>query len=165
MLDRISRLALLITIIEIVVLVKWLGLTMNAAAAVAAGFLFVGILIEELVRFKGVKSRFPQGRELLLVVGGVGVETVTWILPVVFKTPIAQTFGILFVGLEIEHAVINLATTGRFDLRGVLDFSAVEAAGGAIWLSNPSLGTIVVLAITSFLEHIQGIRQALGLRR
>lgn len=160
----VNGLAALLTVIEVAVLVEWLNLTTTAAAAVAAGFLFVGILIEELVRFRGIKGRFPQGRELLLVILGVGVETVTWILPLVLKTPVLQTFVILFVGLDVEHAIINLATTGKFSVATVADFSALEAAGGTIWLTAPSVGTIVVLVITSVLEHVQGVRQGLGLR-
>src|SRR5713226_6894599 len=153
MFNAINRLAVLLTGIEVVVLVEWLRLTTTAAA----GLLFVGILVEELVRFRGIKSRFPQGRELLLVLVGVAVESVGWILPLVLK---AQ----LFVALDIEHAIIGLATTGKFTLGGVVDFSAIEAAGGAVWLNNPSIGTIVVLVIASILEHVQGIRQGLGLR-
>ncbi len=164
MFNAINRLAVLLTGIEVVVLVEWLRLTTTAAAAAAAGFLFVGILVEELVRFRGIKSRFPQGRELLLVLLGVAVETVGWILPLVLKAQLLLAFVILFVALDIEHAIIGLATTGKFTLGGVVDFSAIEAAGGAVWLNNPSIGTIVVLVIASILEHVQGIRQGLGLR-
>ncbi len=164
MLNAVNRLAVLLTAIEVVVLVEWLGLTTSAAAAVAAGFLFVGILVEELVRFRGIKIRFPTGRELLLILLGVAVESVGWILPLVLKTQVLLTLAILFIALDVEHAIISLATTGKFSLRGVVDFSAIEAAGGAIWLSNPSVGTVIVLIITSVLEHVQGIRQGLGLR-
>src|SRR2546428_14118895 len=71
MFNAVNKLAALITVIEVVVLVEWLRLTTTAAAAVAAGFLFIGILVEELVRFRGIKTRFPQGRELALVLLGV----------------------------------------------------------------------------------------------
>src|SRR2546422_2710688 len=71
MFNATNKLAALITVIEVVVLVEWLRLTTSAAAAVAAGFLFIGILVEELVRFRGIKTRFPQGRELALVLLGV----------------------------------------------------------------------------------------------
>lgn len=162
---NVNGLAALLTGIEVVVLAEWLRLTTTAAAAVAAGFLVAGILIEELVRFRGIKGRFPQGRALLLVILGVAVESVAWILPLVLKTQLALTFGILFVGLDIEHAIINLATTGTFSLASVVDFSALEAAGGTIWLTAPSAATVVVLVITSVLEHVQGVRQGLGLRR
>jgi hypothetical protein len=141
-----------------------LNLTTTAAAAVAAGFLVVGILIEELVRFRGIKGQFPQGGALMLVILGVAVESVAWILPLALKTQVALTFVILFVGLDIEHAIINRATTGTFSLASVVDFSALEAAGGAIWLAAPSAATVVVLVITSVLEHVQGVRQGLGLR-
>ncbi len=164
MLNAVNRLAALITIIEVIVLVVWLRLTATAAAAVAAGFLFIGILVEELVRFRGIKNRFPQGRELALVVLGVAVETVGWILPLVLNARLLVAFGILFVTLDIEHAIINLATTGTFNLGSVVDFSAIEAAGGAVWLANPSAATIAVLAVTSVLEHVQGVRQGMGLR-
>lgn len=162
--NAVNRLSVLLTGIEVVVLVEWLRLTATAAAVVAAGFLFIGILIEELVRFRGIKSRFPQGNELLLVLLGVAVETVGWILPLVFRAQLVLTFVILFVTLDIEHAIINLATTGKFNLGSVVDFSALEAVGGAIWLINPSVGTIVILAVTSVLEHVQGVRQGMGLR-
>lgn len=161
---NVNGLAALLTGIEVVVLVQWLRLTMTAAAAVAAGVLFIGILIEELVRFRGIKRRFPQGQALLLVILGVAVESVAWILPLALKTQVAVTFAILFVGLDIEHAIINLATTGTFNLASVVDFSALEAAGGTIWLTAPSAATVVVLLITSVLEHVQGVRQGLGLR-
>lgn len=164
MLNAVNRLAVLLTAIEVVVLVEWFGLTTSAAAAVAAGFLFVGILVEELVRFRGIKIRFPTGRESLLIFLGVAVESVGWILPLVLKTQVLLTLAILFITLDVEHAIISLATTGKFSLRGVVDFSAIEAAGGAIWLSNPSIGTVIVLIITSVLEHVQGVRQGLGLR-
>src|SRR2546428_11976405 len=73
MFNAVNKLAALITVIEVVVLVEWLRLTTSAAAAVAAGFLFIGILVEELVRFRGIKTRFPQGRELALgLLGGAG---------------------------------------------------------------------------------------------
>src|SRR3989475_8614307 len=75
MLNAVNRLAVLITGIEVIVLVEWLRLTTTAAAAVAAGFLFIGILVEELVRFRGIKTRFPQGRELALVLLGVAGVT------------------------------------------------------------------------------------------
>ncbi len=164
MLNAVNRLAVLLTAIEVVVLVEWLGLRTSAAAAVAAGFLFVGILVEELVRFRGIKIRFPTGRELLLILLGVAVESVGWILPLVLKTQVLLTLAILFITLDVEHAIISLATAGKFSLRGVVDFSAIEAAGGAIWLSNLSIGTVIVLIIASVLEHVQGIRQGLGLR-
>jgi hypothetical protein len=162
--NTVNRLAVLITGIEVVVLVEWLRLITMAAAAVAAGFLVVGILVEEFVRFRGIKSRFPQGRELLLVLLGVAVEAVGWILPLVLKSQRLLTFAILFVALDIEHAIINLATTGKFALGAVVDFSALEAVGGTIWLTNPSVGTIALLIGTSILEHVRGIRQGLGLR-
>lgn len=161
---QVNRLAVLITAIEVVVLVEWLRLTATVAAAVAAGFLFVGILVEELVRFRGIKRRFPQGREVLLELLGVAVETVGWILPLVLQSQLLLTFVILFVALDIEHAIINLATTGKFALGAVADFSALEAVGGTIWLANPSVGTIALLIVTSILEHTQGVRQGLGLR-
>lgn len=164
MLNAVNRLAAVLTVIEVAVLVEWLRLTTTAAAAVAAGFLFIGILVEEVVRFRGIKNIFPQSREALLVVLGVAVESVAWILPLALKTPAALTFVILLVGLDVEHAIINLATTGRFSLGSVVDFSALEAAGGTIWLTAPSIGTVVVLVITSVLEHVQGVRQGLGLR-
>lgn len=162
--SNVNRLAVLITGIEVVVLVEWLRLTTTAAAVVAAGFLFIGILIEELVRFRGIKSRFPQGNELLLVLVGVAVETVGWILPLVFRAQLLLAFVILFITLDIEHAIINLATTGKFTLGSVVDFSALEAVGGAVWLTNPSVGTIAILIVTSVLEHVQGVRQGMGLR-
>ena len=160
----VNGLAALLTGIEVIVLVEWLRLTTTAAAAVAAGFLVVGILIEEVLRFRGIKRRFPQARELGLVGAGVAVEAVAWILPLVLNTPGWQTFAIVFVGLDIEHAIINLATTGTFSLRRVADFTAVEAIGGAIWLTAPSVGTIAILIIASVLEHVQGVRQGLRLR-
>ena len=163
MFNAVNKLAALITVIEVVVLVEWLKLTTSAAAAVAAGFLFIGILVEELVRFRGIKTRFPQGRELALVLLGVAIETVGWILALV-NTRLLVAFGILFVTLDVEHAVINLATTGKFNLGAVVDFSAIEAAGGALWLTNPSAATIAILVVTSVLEHVQGVRQGMGLR-
>src|SRR2546426_12613587 len=120
MLNAVNRLAAFITIIEVIVLVVWLRLTATAAAAVAAGFLFIGILVEELVRFRGIKTRFPQGRELALVLLGVAIETVGWVLPLVSNTRLFGGFGILFVTLDIEHAVINLDTTGKFSLGSVV---------------------------------------------
>ncbi len=161
---NVNGLAALLTGIEVVVLVDWLRLTTTAAAVVAVGFLVVGILIEELVRFRGIKGQFPQPRELGLVVGGVVVEAVAWILPLVMDTPGWLTFVILFVGLDVEHAIINLATTGTFSLRRVADFTAVEAVGGAIWLTAPSAITVVILVVASVLEHVQGVRQGLRLR-
>lgn len=161
--DRVNRLAVLITGIEVAVLVEWLRRAV-AGLPSAAGFLFGGILVEEVVRFRGIKGRLPNLRELVIIAVGVAVETVAWIIPVAFRLDPAQTFGVLFVGLDLEHAIIGYATTGKFDLRSVIDFSAVEAAGGTIWLVAPGIGTVVVLAITSVLEHVQGIRQGLGLR-
>src|SRR5437667_11397612 len=111
MLNAVNRLAALITIIEVIVLVAWLMLTATAAAAVAAGFLFIGILVEELVRFRGIKNRFPQGRELALVVLGVAVETVGWILPLILNARLLVAFGILFVTLPIQHTNTTLVTT------------------------------------------------------
>src|SRR3989442_16036066 len=70
MFNAVNKLAALITVIEVVVLVEWLRLTTSAAAAGAAGFLFIGILVEGLVRFRGIKTRFPQGGELGLGVVG-----------------------------------------------------------------------------------------------
>ena len=140
MFNAVNKLAALITVIEVVV------------------------LVEELVRFRGIKTRFPQGRELALVLLGVAIETVGWILPLVSNTRLLVAFGILFVTLDIEHAVINLATTGKFSLGSVVDFSAIEAAGGALWLTNPSAATIAILVVTSVLEHVQGVRQGMGLR-
>src|SRR5437899_11002610 len=101
MLKAVNGLAALITRSEVIVLVVWLRLTATGAAAVAAGFLFIGILVEELVRFRGVKNRFPQGRELGLVALGVAVETVRWILPLVLNARLRVAVGILFVTLVI----------------------------------------------------------------
>src|SRR5213078_863381 len=84
--------------------------------------------------------------------------------PLVLNARLLVAFGILFVTLDIEHTIINLATTGTFNLGSVVDFSAIEAAGGAVWLTNPSAATIAVLAVTSVLEHVQGVRQGMGLR-
>src|SRR3989441_13108206 len=121
MFNAVNRLAVLITGIEVVVLVVWLRLTSTATEAVAAGFLFVGIVIEELVRFRGIKSRFRQGGELAMVLLGVVVETVGWILPLVLNTRLLGTLGCLFVRLVIEHGIISLATTGNCSLDGVVD--------------------------------------------
>src|SRR5436853_6971401 len=136
----------------------------QAVADVARRFLMVSNLVEELVRFRGIKNRFPQGRELGLVALGVAVETVGWILPLVLNARLLVAFGILFVTLDIEHTIINLATTGTFNLGSVVDFPAIEAAGGAVRLTNRSARTIAVLAVTSVLEHVQGVRQGMGLR-
>src|SRR5438552_15915903 len=144
MLNAVNRLPALPTLIAVLVLVVWLRLPATAAAAVAAGFLFVGILVEELVRFRGIQTRSPQGRELGLVALGVAVETVGWILPLVLNARLLVAFGILFVTLDIEHTIINLATTGTFNLGSGVDFSAIDAAGGAVWLSNRSDSTIAV---------------------
>src|SRR2546422_4902818 len=103
MFNAVNKLAALITVIEVVVLVEWLRLTTTAAAAVAAGFLFIGILVEELVRFRGIKTRFPQGRELALVLLGVAVETRGGGFPPVFDNPLLVGFWGLFVALGIEH--------------------------------------------------------------
>lgn len=166
MLDRrITKLAITITVIEVVVLVVWLALTrMAVAPQVAAGFLFAGILLEELLRFRGIKGHLPFGRGLALLVLGVGIETATWIAALSAGS-VAGLLVVLFVGLVVEHAIIAAATGGgSISLRGALDFSAVEAAGGAIWLADPSAATIVILVTTSVLEHVQGIRQGYGLR-
>src|SRR3989454_5433975 len=97
MFNAVNRLAVLITGIEVVVLVVWLGLTTSAAAAVAAGFLFIGILVEELVRFRGIKTRFPQGRELALVLLGVAGGTVGGVFPLlVDKRPVVGLWGFFF---------------------------------------------------------------------
>src|SRR3989442_2779600 len=96
---NINGLAALLAGIEVVVLIQWLRLTTTAAAAVAAGFLVVGVLIEELVRFRGIKGRFPQARELGLVGAGVAVEAGAWVLPPVLGPPGWQTFAIVFLGL------------------------------------------------------------------
>lgn len=151
--DILLRLGLLITGIELVVLVAWL-------ATLAAGLLFVGIAIEEVVRFRGVTGGFPSARQLLLILLGVAVETAGWALPIALRTPPALTFVILTVALDIEHAIIRYATAGIFNLSEVLNFSLIEAAGGTIWLTNPSAGTIAILAVTSQTEHVQGLRQA-----
>src|SRR2546425_12235977 len=97
MFNAVNRLAVLITGIEGVVLVVWLRLTSTATEAVAAGFLFVGIAIEELVRFRGIKSRFPQGGELALVLLGVVLETVGGIRPLVLDARVLEADGILFL--------------------------------------------------------------------
>src|SRR2546426_12528438 len=99
MLNAVNRLAALITIIEVIVLVVWLRLTATAAAAVAAGFLFIGILDEELGRFRGVKNRLPQGRELGLVALGGAVETAGGIPPLVLNARLLVAVGLLFVPL------------------------------------------------------------------
>lgn len=157
-----NQIAGVLTVIEVVVLVRWLALAL-AVAQGAIGFLFGGILVEELVRFRLLRGRFPQGRELALVIVGVAIETVGWIaalLAIPLAPPEARfgpAFGVLFVVLSVEHAVIDLATSGQFRLREVIGFSAIEAVGGAVWLVNPSIGTIVVLAVTSAVEHRLGI--------
>src|SRR3989454_4136079 len=109
MFNAVNRLAVLITGIEVVVLVVWLGLTTSAAAAVAAGFLFIGILVEELVRFRGIKTRFPQGRELALVLLGVAIETGGGVVPLVVNTRLVVTFGVLFGALDVGHSILKLA--------------------------------------------------------
>lgn len=174
-----NRIAAVLTVIEVIVLVIWLALAVGqsplgiakASPLVAAAFLLVGILVEELVRFRLLKGVFPSGRALKLVALGVAIETVGWIVAVpdlrvapvyeALRSVFAGTFVLLFAFLAVEHAVIDAATGGvslrNLRLGQVLGFSAVEAAGGAIWLFNPVLGTIVVLAATSFFEHRDGI--------
>src|SRR3989442_6059449 len=97
---NINGLAALLAGIEVVVLIQWLRLTTTAAAAVAAGFLVVGVLIEELVRFRGIKGRFPQARELGLVAARVAVGAVAWILPLVPGTLGWQTCSTEVVWLD-----------------------------------------------------------------
>lgn len=173
----INLIAGIITIIEFVTLVAWLAVAtgtpvpgygpLDIPAGLAAAVLAVGITIEELVRYRLVKGRFPRGGELGFFAGGIAVEIVGWIIALRLADPqaIIGSFGVLFGTLAVEHALIQQATNGGpFNLRGVLDFSAVEAVGGAVWLVNPSVGTLVILAVTSALEHVQGVRQALGLR-
>lgn len=174
-----SRFAAILTIIEVIVLVVWLGLARGnvslgierAAPVAAAGFLVIGILVEELVRYRLLKGVFPASRALKLVALGVVIETVGWIVAVpreglvsiyaAMQSVFAGMFVILFAFLAVEHAVIDVATRGvglrQLRLGQVLGFSAVEAAGGAIWLFNPVIGTIIVLAATSFFEHRDGI--------
>src|SRR5207247_11439849 len=104
MLNAVNRLAALITIIEVIVLVVWLRLTATAAAALAAGFLFVGILVEELVRFRGVKNGFPRGCELAVVAVGGGAGTVGWAprLGLVGRGRVASWTA--FVRLDVEDS-------------------------------------------------------------
>ena len=160
---KIAALGALLTGIEVPVLVKWLLLAL-ARSWLAAPFLFVGVAIEELVRFRGIKGRLPTGRELTLVGLGVLVETITWIVPFATHADFGAAFLFIFGGLALEHAIIDSATSGAFALGRVLDFSAVEAAGGALWLTYPTPLTIGVLAAASVLEHVQGLRKAFGLR-
>src|SRR2546422_4752285 len=107
MFNAVNKLAALITVIEVVVLVEWLRLTTTAAAAVAAGFLFIGILVEELVRFRGIKTRFPQGRELALVLLGVAVGTLGGGLPPMFENSGFVGFLVFFFPPAIEHGLSN----------------------------------------------------------
>lgn len=173
---RINVISGILTVIEVITLVVWLALATgtpipyygNVAGfpkGLAAIVLSVGIIIEELIRYRLVRGVFPTGRALQLVAVGVVVEVVGWVAALsgtlgTIETGLAPAFGILFVTLAVEHALIKQATDGGpFEIRKVLDFSAIEAAGGAIWLVDPSIGTIVVLAVTSMLEHVQGLRE------
>jgi hypothetical protein len=173
--NAVAILAGFLTVIEVLVLVKWLGLaTMPTTGLAAYLVLLVGIGVEELLRFRGIRKRFPSGTELTLVAAGVTVEVFTWILAFGrAHVSVVDTFVTLFVGLDIEHAIIAAATSRTpagtladfvASLGRVADFSAVEAAGGTIWLAAPSVGTLTVMAIMSVLEHVQGLRQAFGLR-
>lgn len=168
----IGRIAAILTVIELIVLVVWLALATGAGQgvlnlarnpALAVVVLAGGLMVEEVVRFRLIKGRFPQNagmlqrNEIMLLVIGVIVELVGWILPVARAFNALATFFILFGFLSVEHAIIDFATTGKFRIGEVLGFSATEAAGGTVWLINPSLETVGVLVVTSFIEHRQGV--------
>ena len=74
--EGINRIAAVITAVEIVTLVG--ALMLMGHAAKAAVLWFVGILVEELLRYRMVKGSFPfdNGRAFTLIVVGVVVETV-----------------------------------------------------------------------------------------
>jgi len=137
---------------------------MASAGYLAAVVLFLVIAIEETGRFHGIKGRFPDGHEWTVLGIGVLIETIIWIIPLATKAPAVLAIGELFVGLAVEHAVIRFATNGTFELGKVLDFTATEALGGGIWLTAPSVATVILLTATSIFEHVQGLRQAVGLR-
>jgi hypothetical protein len=161
---QVIRLAVVLTVVEVFGLVRWLTLALAQAGYAAAAALYFFILVEETGRFVGIKHRFPMGNEWYTLGLGVAIETVTWIVPLATHAPLPVAIGELFVGLAIEHAVIGYVTTGTFALGRVLDFTATEALGGGIWLVAPNPVTVALLAITSILEHVQGIRQSVGLR-
>jgi hypothetical protein len=157
----IALLAVLLSAVEVAVLVRWLQL--RPAWYSASAVLFVGIAVEELIRFRGVRGAFPKGSALTLVGVGVFVESIGWALAVGTEFPTSLLY--LFVFLAVEHAVIRVATNGgTLTVGKVLDFSAIEAFGGAVWLAHPNPGTLAVLAAASLLEHVQGLRQGFGLR-
>jgi hypothetical protein len=161
----IGLIAGILTGIEIPVLVRWLTLALTRQhPGEAVAVLFGGILFEEIVRFRLITNKFPAGPQLLTLIQGVAIETLAWILPITFGFSPVLTLATLFVGLAFEHAVMASAISGKFDLSKVLDFSAVEAFGGAYWLVAPNTETLIVFIIASLLEHIQGVRQGLGKR-
>lgn len=161
------------TVIEVVTLVVWLALARSAQAAfrrIAAGVLFVGLVLEHIVQYNTAK-----GRDLLNltrlplagILGFSGVETIIWVLWLPISLAAGNLVGFLTIAalLVAKHAIADNVIAGRpflgfrYAANGsIVTASALEAVGAQVWLINVLAGDIVrgivFLSAFSFAEHL-----------
>jgi len=170
------------TVVEIVTLVKWLALAIAMQGVRAVGVLFGGLFVEHVIQGV-VRARaaltprnllsYAKQRAALIAVF-TAVETAIWVVARLIEDSqygaarletgeqallSVATFFFLFGTLVVKHALAkNVFDEGRVSVAGFRDGtnilgSALEALGAAVWLAAPSVGTIAVMAVTSYVEH------------
>lgn len=150
---------LVFTLIEVGTLAYWL-------ARRAVGVLYVGLLVEHVVQ--GLVKRgapISLGEAIREVrERGVGIAVFTlaeWAIWIAAALLIGQpilAFVFLFASLVVKHSLAenvfaDRPVFSRLLVRSTIVPSAIEAFGGTVWLANPSLLTVAVLSVTSFVEH------------
>lgn len=171
------------TVVEIVTLVKWLALAIAMQGLRAVGTLFGGLFVEHVVQgvvkaraalTAGNLLAYARQRGALIAVF-TAVETVIWVVSRIIedsdrygaqRLPTGEmalvstfTFAFLFATLIVKHALArNAFDDGVVSIRGFgsgnnILGSALEAFGAAVWLASPSVGTVIFMAGTSYVEH------------
>lgn len=155
------------TAVETITLSVWLALAQTSGSYVAAGVLFIGLLIEHILNVNTVlKQNYLQidGTRILGIVGFTITETATWIgwLALLKVNPFLA-FGVLTVGLLIEHNQTDNVIRRKNFFGNLLNLKAlghtlVESVGGSVWFrlvqSASPIFAVIVLFVTSLVHHI-----------
>lgn len=148
------------TIVETVALGIWLALvrdvpTVSTIAAIGAGILFVGLVIEAVVNTVAVNGLGD------LPLGAIALFSVTEALIWIVWLAIAESRGglagvaiagvILFVLMLPQHSIEDNVLRGRGLFSNVLErgttvFTFVEAVGGTVWLAFVFRGSELLAA-------------------
>ena len=174
------------TAVEVITLVVWLALALQAtdilSGLIAVTVLIIGFTLEHLITYNVVHNRplfnfkgLPIGQKFIVSL----IETGIWVVWLVllqsgvfdWTTGLVVATVFMFVTLLVEHTVSDNVFTkrplfSRIIERRTIGFTIIEAVGAGIWFAlvdvNLAVLGILILTIASFSEHILSVRLSQG---